>query len=213
VKKLALLGFLLLAFATCAVADEITFSYIIGDPGSLTATAAAGLMSGPAMNVLVSDATTGVEFALAGTFNDSTGPGTLTNFGTFVVGAFTAGGTNSVTIVDPSMNPLVTGNMMNNSAFLAQFPLGTGAFLGSFQVTFVDPAVLALFGLGPAFKTVGSVSSTFADVTFDGTTISGTLGGGTVTIQTPTVVPEPAGLGLLGMGLLTTAGVLRRRRA
>jgi hypothetical protein len=212
VKKLALVGFLLLAFASCAVADEITFSYIIGDPGSLTATAAGGLMSGPAMNVLVSDAQTGMKFVLDGTFNDSTGPGTITNFGTFIVGSFTAGGTGSVSIVDPSSNPLVTGNMKDNGAFLATFPLGTGAFLGGFDVTFVDPAVLAMFGLGPAFEPIGSVSETFASVNFDGTTITGMIGGGTVTIQTPTV-PEPAGLGLLGMGLLMTAGVLKRRRA
>ena len=212
-KKLALLGFLLLVFATCAVADELTFSFILGAPISLTASAA-GLSSGPAMNVVVSDTTTGTHFSLAGTFTASTGPATIFhNFGTFIDATYSAGGVNSVLIVDPSNNPLVKGNMEANGAFNTTIPRGTGAFLGMFDVTFVSPAVLAMFGLGPGFLPVGSVAATFVNDNFDGTTVTGRIGGGTVTIQTPrAVVPESASLGLLGMGLLTTAGVLRRRR-
>jgi hypothetical protein len=44
-------------------------------------------------------------------------------------------------------------------------------------------------------------------------TCSAQLSTAGISIQTPTVVPEPAGLGLLGMGLLTVAGGLNRWRA
>jgi len=213
VKKLAqLLVLLPLAFATYAAADEITFSTILGAPGSLTANAA-GLHMGPARNEIVSDATTMAEFPLLGTYRASTGTSnSFNNFGTFISATYSNGAADSVLIVDSMGHTLVSGVMNNNSAFVSQFPDGAGSFLGTFSVTFVDPAVLALFGLGPAFDPQGSVSATFAHDDFNGTTMTGQLGGASVTITTPVTIPEPASLGLLGVGLLAAAGVLKRRQ-
>ena len=210
-KRLALLGVLVLSFAAAAVADVITFSFVIGPPGSLTASAG-GLSAGPAANVLVSDTTTGVSFPLSGTFTGSAGPATsFSVFPGIVLATYSAGGPNSVLIVNPASMPLVAGTVLNNAVFITTFPTGAGAFLATFNVTFVDPAVLALFGLGQGFLPVGSASLTFAGDNFDGTTVTGAIGGGTVTIQT-TPIPEPMGLGVLGMGLLAAAEGLRRMR-
>ena len=209
-KRLALLGVLVLSFAATAAADIITFNFVVGPPGSLTASAT-GLSSGPASNVLVTDVTTGMSVTQLGTFTSSAGPASsFTPFPPFVIATYTAGGANSVQIVDPMMNPLVTGSMMSGGALLTAFPNGQGAFLGDFNVTFVSPAVLAMFGLPPGWEPVGAVAITFAHDNFDGTTVTGNIGGGTVTIVS--VVPEPASLGVLGMGLLAVAEGLRRRR-
>lgn len=209
-KRLGLLGVLVLALATAAVADEITFTFVLGPQGSVTASAA-GFNAGPSTNVLVSDTSTNIIFPLDGTFNDSAGPAaSFAVFPTLVVASYTAGGANSVLIVDPSNNPLVGGNMRDNGAYLTSIPNGVGDFFGTFNVTFVDPAVLALFALPPGFMPIGSVSLAFADDDLDGTTVTGAIVGGTVTIQTP--VPEPTSLVLMGAGVLAIGKFLRKSR-
>jgi hypothetical protein len=207
-KKLWLLLILCAALAACAFADEITFSFINGAPGSLTASAA-GLTAGVAMNIVVSDATTGAEFPLLGTFTASTGPSSsFTVTPPLVQAEYTAGGLKSVLIVDQFNNLLVAGRMDDHGAFLTGFPDGRGAFLGAFDVSFVSPAVLGLFGLGPQVLPTGSVSATFANDNFDGTTVTGELGGGTVTVETPVAEGSTWMLMLTGV---TLAGVARTR--
>ena len=212
-KKLLLLV-ALTVFAAVAYADEITFSYVVGAPGTLTASRA-GYSSGPSASILVTDVTTNVSFTLNGTFNNTAGPATsfIVSPGT-IAASFAAGGAGSVSIVSPSMSPLVTGVTIDGSSLLSQIPDGAGAFLGTFDVAFVDPAVLALFHLGPAFDPVGSVSTTFAHDNFDTMTgiVTGQLGGGTVTITTPTpVIPEPGTLGLAGLGGVTLFTFAKRK--
>jgi hypothetical protein len=61
--------------------------------------------------VLVTDVTTDVSFPLAGIFTASTGPASafVVTSG-FVLGTFTAGGSDSVLIIDPTtMMPIVSG--------------------------------------------------------------------------------------------------------
>jgi len=212
VKKLVLLGFLLLSFATYAVADEISFS-IVG-PGKLSASPAGLTMNG--VQVLVTDDTTGVVQMVPGVFTGSTGPSSSFTFGGGLVSAFyKAGAPDSVFIKGslPFCNgcTLISGVMNDNGAFATGYQDKAGAFFDTFTVTSVDPAVLALFGLGPAFLTNGSISATYHHDFFNPVTmtVSGQVGTVGLTIITP--VPEPAGLGLLGVGLLTTAGVLKRR--
>ena len=210
-RKLTMWAILLAS--TAAAADQITFSFIIGAPGTVAASPT-GFASGPAMNVVVSDSTTGASFPLSGTFTDSAGASMAFNVSpSFIVATYFGAGADSVLIVDSMGNPLVAGAMNDDATFLTAIPDGAGSFIAGFTPSFVSPAVLALFGLGPAFTPSGSVSETFAHDDFDPTTmtVTGQLGGGTVTVTTPTPpIPEPGGLALIGMTLLSMIGWLRR---
>jgi hypothetical protein len=211
VRKLLVVVVFALLLAAPVVADQINFNFTLGATGSVTATLAGGLTSGPSTLTDISDSTNSLIIPFPGTYvNGNTGPATsLTQFGNIVLGTFMGAGPNSVMVVDSLNNVLVAGSMDDNAALLSTVPAGTGSFLGTFHVTFVSPAALALFGLGPGFSPNGSVAFTIGGANFDGTTYTGVIGGGAVTIQT-TPVPEPAGLGILGMGLLTVAGLWRR---
>lgn len=206
-RNVVALFLLALGAGLTAFADQITFSFV-SQAGNLTTVVAssAGLTAGPALNVLVTDSTTGVSDPLSGLVNMSTGPASsFTVLPTVVVSAFTAGGSNSVSIVNPiTLAPILSGTTNDNSTMVATYPGGTGAFLAGFHVTFVDPSILAAFGL----KTVdprGSLSLTFGqDVLTGGKTINGVAGGGSITV-TATPTPEPASLGLLGGGMLVLA--------
>jgi|SRR6516162_9249534 hypothetical protein len=217
-KRLALVAIAVLSLAVFAVADQINFNFTIGPPSSVTATSAGGMTSGPSMLISISDTTTGVNIPQIpnGTYvNGNTGPATsfvpIGSPPTLLLATFSGLGGNSVLVEDSMGNVLVSGSMQDNATLLSTFPIGTGSFLGTFDVSFVSPAALALFGLGPSFQPVGSVAFTFAGATFDGTTLTGLIGGGSVTIQTPTATPEPAGLGIVGMGLVLIAEFSRRK--
>ena len=191
-----------------AVADIINFNFTTGLPGSVTATMAGGLMSGPSMLTSISDSTTSVNIPTPGNYvNGNTGPASLlTQVGLIITGSFTAGG--SVLVKDSMGNVLVSGVTEDGGALVAASG-GTGTFFSLFHVTSVSSSALALFGLGPAFLPDGSVAFTTGDSVFNGTTFTANIGGGAVSIQTP--IPEPASLGLLGIGFLTVAGGLWKR--
>jgi len=221
-KRLALVAIAVLSLAVFAVADQINFNFTIGPPSSVTATSAGGMTSGPSMLISISDTTTGVNIPQIpnGTYvNGNTGPATsfvpIGSPPTLLLATFSGLGGNSVLVEDSMGNVLVSGSMQDNATLLSTFPIGTGSFLGTFDVSFVSPAALALFGLGPGFQPVGSVAFTFAGANFDTTTgtLTAAIGGGSVTIQTPTPTPEPAGLGIVGMGLVLIAEVSKRLRA
>ena len=210
-KKFALLVVLFAAVAASAFGDEITFSFILGQSYSVAASVA-GLSAGPAMNLAVSDIQTDTEFPLTGQFTAFTGPATAFSvFPHVIVATYSSGGANSVSIVDPQTNqPIVEGALTNNAAFLSRFQNGTGVLLGAFDVTFVSPAVLAMFHLqGQTFLARGALSATFAHDNFDGKTLVGELGGGTVTIESASAAPEPSSLAFFTMGLLVI-GTMRR---
>ena len=212
-------SFVVAVFALLLVApvfaDQINFNFTVGAPNSVTATAAAGLSSGTSTLTNISDTTLNLIVPFSGTYvNGNTGPATALNqFGNIVLATFMGAGPNSVMVVDSLNNVLVAGSMDVNGSLLSTVPAGTGSFLGTFNVTFVSPAALALFGLGPGFSPNGSVAFTTGNANFDGTTYSAAIGGGSVTIQsTSSPVPEPAGLGILGMGVLAVSGLWRRYR-
>ena len=219
-KRLALVAIVLVSFAAVALADQINFNFTIGGANSVVATSAGGLTAGPSMLTSISDTTTNVNVPFTGTFvNANTGPAfSLVPIGPppTIVGSFAGLGGTSVLVVDAANNVLVSGSMQPNASVLSPLPGGSGSFLGTFDVSFVSPAALALFGLGPTFQPIGSVAFTFANASFDGTTLTAAIGGGAVTIQTPAApppIPEPAGLGILGVGLTAIAEIARRWRA
>jgi hypothetical protein len=126
---------------------------------------------------------------------------------------FSAGGMNSVVVEDSMSNILLQGTVDNQSSYFTRLPHAQGSFLSTFTLTFVDPTLLAMLGTGPRFVPSGSLSTTFLGDDCNTTTMSCSAQLSTAGVSIQTVIPEPAGLGLLGMGLLAVAGGLNRWRA
>jgi len=215
-KTFALLVPLLASLAATAFGDDITFSFILGQSPSSLSASAAGLYAGPAMNIAVSDLQTNSQFPLTGKFTAFTGPAmAFSVFPHLIVASYSGGGVDSVSIVVPQTDqPIVEGTLINNAAFLTRFQNGTGLLVSTLDVTFVSPAVLAMFHLeGQTFLPDAVLSATFADDNFDGTTVVGELGGGMITIETTSAASEPGSLALFSLGLLIITSVWQRRRA
>ena len=199
-KRVLLLSLLLTS--TLALADQINFNFTVGGPSSISASAA-GLSAGPSDLTSISNSTTSVIVPMTGTFVDAiTGPATSFVISTLIVATFNGAGPGSVLVTGPG-GVLVSGSMLDGASLLSTFPAGSGSFLGTFDVSFVSPAALALFGLGPGFDPVGSVAFTFAGANVSGGVLTGNLGGGAVTIQTP---PQP--VAEVSTLLLTAGGLL-----
>jgi hypothetical protein len=166
------------------------------------------------MNFAVSDLQTNSAFPLRGQFTAFTGAATAFNaFPHLIVASYSSGGADSVLIVDPQTHQPIVQGMLNNVVFITRFQNGLGFLLGALDVTFLSPAVLAMFHLeGQKVLPNGVLSATFAGDNFDGTTVVGELAGGTLTIETASTVPEPGSLALFSMSLLiiTSGWQLRR---
>lgn len=203
----------LLFAATPLVADQITFSFVslVGNTATVKADPS-GFQAGPAVNTTVTDSTTSMIVPLAGVVNASTGAASsFSVLPNVVLAVFNAGSGGSVSIVNPiTTAPILTGSTNDNSTLVATHPGGTGAFLGGFDVTFVDPALLAEFGLHDPDPR-GSLGITFGQDTLLGKTLSAVGGGGTITI-TATPISEPASSGLLLLGLAGGAFFAGRQR-
>lgn len=204
-----LLLFLLLVAPMAMFGDEVTFTFVNLSSATFSASAA-GLAFDHAINVLVTDNTTGKNIMLLATDSGFTGSATHFDPGPPLVADYLGSGSGSVLIMTGSTTYL-TGRMEDSGRLEAEYPSRAGAFLSRFLVDAVDPAILTALGTSTHFAPEGSVSLTIAETSFDGTTLHGTLGGGQVTIETVSVVPEPAGLALAGVGLLGTLAVMRRK--
>jgi len=216
VRKLSVVLVFVLAFASTAVADRINFLFSNGPLNSLSVSAAGLSTSTPDGLVQVKNVTKDitVPFPSGGSLSISTGPVSSPPIITPTLALFTfsAGGINSVVVEDSSSHILLQGTVDDQSSYFSRLPDKQGSFLSTFTVTFVDPALLMMLGTGPGFQPSGSLSTTFLGDSCDATTMtcSGQLSTAGISIQTPTVIPEPAGLGVLGMGLLVVAGGLKR---
>lgn len=193
-RKVLFLAAMLLCVSTFALGDQITFSAILGSSHSVDISLN-GVLLGPAMNINVSDQQTGQVFPLDGTYTSSTGVSTsfsVLNVPPVVLANYNFGSPNSVLITDTMGNVLVAGMMEDRSSVAATYTGGTGAFLGEFQVKFVSPAVLALFGKNLTFQPSGSVSATFGQTERTGAdSFVAELGGADVTVQTESTAPTP----------------------
>ena len=202
--KCFVLALSLIALSLPLCADQITFSIVANDNNFDVQASMAGFKAGPAFNELVSDAEKGLSFPLSGIFTTATGAASTFLIGaTTVVGSFGAGTPNSVDIINPTtLAPIVKGEILDGSKAAATFPGGTGSFSGEFLVTFVDPTILAKFGLPPTFDPRGSVGVTFGQDQLHGADLNAVIGGGVVTVvvNTPPPVPEPASLFLFVLG-------------
>ena len=212
---------LFLLSTTCWVgslnADQISVTYAFGGPNSVDASLS-GVSLGPAVNLDVSDQQTGQIFTLGGLSASSTGRATSFTVLTspnLVLANYSAGGANSVLVLDSMGNILIAGTMESRGSAVSTYPNGTGAFLGDFLVSEVSPGLLGLFGKGPGFLPDGSVSATFGEANLVGTDhLVAAVGGGSITIQTPTPVAEPAAMILYGTGLfICMIGVRRFNRS
>jgi hypothetical protein len=211
---MTLVAIVVVLFAACALADEISFNFLTNPPfsGAVVASSA-GMTAGPSMLTSISDTMTNIPFT-GSLVNANTGPATnFTNNTDIVAITFSAGGTNSVLVEDSMGHVLVSGSMRDGAVLLSTIPplTGTGAFLGTFDVSFVSPMVLALFGQH-SFSPIGAVAFTSGQATFNThtNTLTSVIGGGSVTVQT-SPIPEPASLGLVGIGVLGAAGLIRRK--
>ena len=217
-RKLLVVAVFSVLFAATAVADKINFLFSNGPMPSLNVSTAGLSTSTPDGLVQAKNVTTGlvIPFPSGGSLSIMTGatssPPIITP--TLALFTFSHGGMNSVVVEDSSSHILLQGTVDDQGNYFSRLPNGQGSFLSTFTVTFVDPTLLAMLGTGPGFQPSGSLSTTFLGDTCDATTMtcSAQLSTAGISIQTPTVVPEPAGLGLLGMGLLTVAGGLNRWR-
>ena len=201
---------LLTSLASTARADAISFSFIYDtNGGGFTANNVTGFSVGPGVVINVSDDTTHQNITLSGLASVVSGPTTSwAVFSGILAADFGPGG--SVSVTDPIFTPWVTGTT-TASDYLARLANGTGSGDGSFNVSYVDPAILALFHLGPAFQPTGAFSFNTSHNAMSGGTDTATLAGGIVTIYTPTTTPEPGTLVLLGTSVLGLAGAMRRR--
>lgn len=194
-----------------ALADEVTFT-AVNFANSTFSASSSSLMFGNAVNVLVTDNTTGKSVMLLSIQSGNTGASTDFTAGPPLIADYMGSGAQSVLIAS-SGHTYLTGDMADSGRLEAEWPDRAGAFLSRFHVDFVDPAVLKELGTGPRWAPEGSVSLTFAQTAFDGTTLDATLGGSQITIETEGIIPEPGCLWLMATGMFLTSLAMKMRRS
>lgn len=212
---------LLLTLPGIAVADTVDFNF---SGGSISGSSASGLTSTGSTLTLV-DTTPppgSPNFSgVLGSVSIATGAlltGSLAGGGTLAGGA----GTSVVITANGTWGSIPSGNVVYSGVFIG--PLSwtfTGTSGGSFNYTLsgvasggFSPEFIAAVsfpGCTPCAGGIGFVVSfNVSSSTPFGDPGSGSVTGGNVDV---TVVPEPGTLALFGTGLISVAGMLRRRRA
>jgi len=219
---LALVGCTLLTMlAPSAMADVITFTYAITTGSVATIADESGspaLTGGPAGDVVVKDTATASAFALpdATAMIDSDNNTSYSAGPTMLVASYAGSGAIQVEVLSSSLCGGICLSGTNSFGTYTAGMGGAGAFGGVFDVTFVSPNILALFGdTGMAINPNGGAAFTTGLNTWTsgGTTSSAQFGSGSITFQTSTV-PEPGMLRLvlLSTGVFGLAKVIRRKK-
>jgi hypothetical protein len=193
----ATLAFVSLGSARVAKADPVTFS-------------TTGIFSVSGTNVVNF---TGINGTTTLTFNGTTNPVNTpagTSFGDLVV---------STTVPANLQGPAIAGNFTLN--FFQVAPAGVSSLIGTLAGTLGFNTGIATLSFGTTSTNIGgftyTVNPTYT-IALPVTGVGGGAGTGTTTIQgtvtggAQTTTPEPATVGLMGMGLVGLGGIARRRR-
>lgn len=211
---------LLMALASPAWADAITFSYVGLASTPPVGLGETGVSLGPAELTTITSSKSNTVYDFSGSVFVSTGPAVMYAnpspgilFANFNPGVGTEVEVDSASCVGglhPGVCLLGSQNAMNVSGNYVAFLGGTGAFQASFHLDYVSPFVTSLFGDPNIWAQPGSDSFSTSSNNFvtRGVTDTATLGQGGITFQ---VSPEPGALAIFGTGVLVVAALIRRR--
>jgi hypothetical protein len=210
VKALSL-SLLFLSMSSLALADGIDFAG--GSGGSMSFTNALGQklsVTDAPIDSIVLASRKDPKFTVSGGLLDF-----MTGAATNIQPTLTSFGAGS-----SSDDLSISGTVFNGATQVASGILLTGSFLsgtlqtgpvgvlgGIFNITSINPdLMLAVFGSIPPGPSTGSIGQVVFNMEYDGTSYSGTIGSTNLIAS----IPEPAGLLLLGSGLILGAGFMRR---
>jgi hypothetical protein len=182
----------------------------------------------------ITDTTTGLSLTYNGSVAVSTGgagstasvgstPGTKyetgSSFGSAAAHAvYGPGGSVEVLSASCTDDICLQGTENGGTFYASEASAGTatgGLTGGSFNLTYVDPAILAFFGDSMFGNTgvdsVEMIKGTIGDPTVGKISLGGSTPESSISFSAGSIIPEPGTLTLFGTGLLGMAGLLRRK--
>lgn len=204
-------------FSSIAMADSITFTFAIHtQPVLVTASGGPGgsvLMAGPVGDVVVKNQTP-IAFSIPDGWVSISSHNDMTyNYNGVSLDALYAGtttpGVDEVLVTSTALcgGTCLSGDL-NWGMYFGRNGDG-GGWGGIFKLTYVSPAILALFGdEGLTLNPYGSDTFTTTNNSITSTGVTAEFGSGSITIET---TPEPGTLLLIGTGILGLAESLRRK--